>query len=135
MQFYIVLDPISIILQSSNYFFEIETSPKKKIYSFSPNPAFLTKKRITSAFGTLKLNLLNFNNTTKKFLLITRSSILREENNGQHVRYLIREWKVLCPFLLYLPTNLAAVALDKVQVIKVATAPSSALTFTNKSVP
>ena len=135
MKFYIIVDSIYIILQSSNYFFEIETSPKKKIYSFSPNPAFLTKKRITSAFGTLKLNLLNFNNITKKFLLIARSSILQEEDNGQHVRYLIREWKVLCPFSLYLPTNLAAVALDKVQVIKVATAPSSALTSTKKSDP
>ena len=134
MQFYIIVDSIYIILQSSNYFFEIETSPKKKIYSFSPNPAFLTKKRITSEFGTLKLNLLNFNNITKKFLLIARSTILREEDNDQDVRYLIREWKGLCPFSLYLPTNLAAVALDKVQVIKVATVPSSALTFTKKKI-
>ena len=88
-------------------------------------------KRITSVFGTLKLNLLNFNNITKKFLLIARSSILQEEDNGQHVRYLTREWKVLCNFSLYLPTNLAAVALDKVQ----STMPSSALTFTKKINP
>ena len=25
---------------------------------------------------------------------------MQEENNGQYVRYLIREWKVLCPFSL-----------------------------------
>ena len=134
MQFYIIVNSIYIILQSSNYLFEIETTPKKNIYSFSPNPAFFYKEKNKISIWN-KLNLFNFNNITKKFLLIARSSILREEDNGQHVRYLIREWKVLCNFSLYLSTNLANVALDKVQVIKVATMPSSALTFTKKINP
>ena len=61
---------------------------------------------------------------------------MQDENNGQYVRYLIREWKVLCPFSLYLPTNLEIVAYDKARVfIEVASAPSSATTITNKLEP
>ena len=51
---------------------------------------------------------------------------MQEENNGEHVRYLIREWKVLWPLLHYLPT--AAVALNMVRVIEVAT---GVLSFAN----
>ena len=43
---------------------------------------------------------------------------MQEENNGEHVRYLIREWKVLWPLLHYLPTS---AALNMVLVIEVAT--------------
>ena len=50
---------------------------------------------------------------------------MQEENNGEHVRYLIREWKVLWPLLHYLPTS---AALNMVLVIEVAI---GVLTFAN----
>ena len=50
---------------------------------------------------------------------------MQEENNGEHVRYLIREWKVLWPLLHYLPTS---AALNMVLVIEVAT---GVLSFAN----
>ena len=58
-----------IYLYPSNNFIEIGNSPPKREYSISRNPAFLTKKRIMSVF-VLKLNLVNFNKITKKFLFI-----------------------------------------------------------------
>ena len=50
---------------------------------------------------------------------------MQEENNGEHVRYLIREWKVLWTLLHYLPTS---AALNMVLVIEVAI---GVLTFAN----
>ena len=58
---------------------------------------------------------------------------MQEENNGEHVRYLISEWKVLWPLLHYLPTS---AALNMVLVIEVATGVLSfANTFTNTTEP
>ena len=64
---------------------------------------------------------------------------VQEENNGEHVRYIIREWKQLRLFSLYLPTkvkNICDVALKMVRVIEVAMMVESfAITFTNTSEP
>ena len=64
---------------------------------------------------------------------------MQEENNGEHVRYIIREWKQLRLFSLYLPTkvkNTGDVALKMVRVIEVARIDHSpARTFTNTYEP
>ena len=64
---------------------------------------------------------------------------VQEENNGEHVRYIIREWKQLRLFSLYLPTkvkNICEVALKMVRVIEEARIDiSSARTFTNTYEP
>ena len=64
---------------------------------------------------------------------------VQEENNGEHVRYIIRKWKQLRLFSLYLPTkvkNTDDVALNIVRVIEVASVSSTIIsTFTNTLEP
>ena len=66
--------------------------------------------------------------------LVQKERKVQEENNGQHVRYLIREWKVYALSRFYLPTYLAE-AFNTVQVIAVARTPYSTITFTNNLDP
>ena len=57
---------------------------------------------------------------------------VQEEIDGQHVSYLIREWKVSCPFQLYLPTiNVGAMNMVQVNELARAESVSSAINSTN----